>query len=263
MPIKYPELLSKDNRWDKKSFKDKLPPLIHENSMFQRLGRYPTNVWTFRDPIFFLAGLKPSWEHGQQRPVIIVDGREMAFRNFMYAGNNEDLSFLPKESSLDFGTGDSPVRQDKRMIHFGSVAARIKVRKCWTRGSSKPPVKRRLVPVGSSSKATRQKTSPLKADSPFLTISHDEEDANAFHLKISDITPSAWKGHLDNQLDVELLDLQDWSYARQAVVDNAVNRRARELLKVIDVLSWIRRMKELGYAVLGIENAYFLVKSWR
>ncbi|GKC54706.1 hypothetical protein Tco_1077451 [Tanacetum coccineum] len=29
----------------------------------------------------------------------------MAFRNFMYAKTNEDLSFLPKEPSLKFGTG--------------------------------------------------------------------------------------------------------------------------------------------------------------
>ncbi|GJV85858.1 hypothetical protein Tco_1525756 [Tanacetum coccineum] len=46
---------------------------------------YPINVWTFPDPILFLAGLKTSWE------------QEMAFRNFMFAEDDEDLSFLPKE----------------------------------------------------------------------------------------------------------------------------------------------------------------------
>ncbi|GKC56143.1 hypothetical protein Tco_1083741, partial [Tanacetum coccineum] len=59
------------------------------------------------------------------------------------------------------------------------------------------------------------------------------KDATACHLKISAITPLAWKNHLDNHIDLELLDLHDRCYARQAVVDNAVNRRSRELLQVI------------------------------
>ncbi|GKD03874.1 hypothetical protein Tco_1178848 [Tanacetum coccineum] len=37
-------------------------------------------------------------------------------------------------------------------------------------------------------------------------------------------------------MDVELLDLHDCCYARQAVVDNAVNRRSHELLQVIEKL---------------------------
>ncbi|GKA87705.1 hypothetical protein Tco_0809469 [Tanacetum coccineum] len=62
------------------------------------------------------------------------------------------------------------------------------------------------------------------------------KDATACHLKISAITPPAWKGFLDNHLDVDLLDLYDRCYARQAVVDNEMNRRSRELLEVIEKL---------------------------
>ncbi|GKF69589.1 hypothetical protein Tco_0202646, partial [Tanacetum coccineum] len=72
--------------------------------MFQHLGRYPISVRIFLDPILFMVGLKPSWEHGQHRPAIIVGGKEMSFRNFMYANTNEDLSFLLKEPSLEVGT---------------------------------------------------------------------------------------------------------------------------------------------------------------
>ncbi|GJV36996.1 hypothetical protein Tco_1409473 [Tanacetum coccineum] len=68
-------LLSKDNRWDTKYFGDKLPDKIYENPSFQHLGRYPSSVRVFLDPILFMAGLKSSWEHGQQRPSIIVDGK--------------------------------------------------------------------------------------------------------------------------------------------------------------------------------------------
>nr|GEX05498.1 hypothetical protein [Tanacetum cinerariifolium] len=63
------------------------------------------------------------------------------------------------------------------------------------------------------------------------------KDANACHLKISAIILPAWKGHLDNQMDLELLDLHDRCYTRQAVVDNAVNRRAREFLQIIEKMN--------------------------
>ncbi|GKC15770.1 hypothetical protein Tco_1012552 [Tanacetum coccineum] len=69
------------------------------------------------------------------------------------------------------------------------------------------------------------------------------KDATACHLKISAITPLTWKNHLDNHIDVELLDLHDHCYARQAVVNNAVNRRSRELLQVIKKLRVALREK--------------------
>ncbi|GKD60264.1 hypothetical protein Tco_1297773 [Tanacetum coccineum] len=62
--------------------------------------------------------------------------------------------------------------------------------------------------------STPYRSSPAKANSSlFLTISDHEE------------------GDLNNQVDVDLLDIHDRCYARQAVVDNAINRRAREPLK--------------------------------
>ncbi|GKA77033.1 hypothetical protein Tco_0783494 [Tanacetum coccineum] len=151
---------------DKRSFKNKIPPLIHENPLYQRLGRHPVNVQTFPNLILFLAGLKSSWEHGQQRPAIFI---EMAFRNFMYAKDDEDLSFLPGKSSLGFGTGSpydsinnkppllkadlldsanpeqlventansggSPAREKMLVIGTGSISGWMKDRKCMTKCS--------------------------------------------------------------------------------------------------------------------------------
>ncbi|GJV54896.1 hypothetical protein Tco_1455901 [Tanacetum coccineum] len=275
IPTKYPQLLSEQNKLDLKSFKDKLPHNIEENPMFQRLSRYPTSVRVFPDPIIFLAGLKPSWEHGQQQPVIMADGKgiylscfflhfpfsliydllslsvEMAFRNFIYTEYDDDLAFLPKEPSPGFGISslsalvntkppkvvEEPKVQPAEVIadlgeslkagvfvvHPRSVDACIKERKCKTRGgSSRPLVKRKLASRSSSSHAMCAKTYASKDDAPFLYISDDEglpdcfelKDANACHLKIFAITPPAWKGHLDNQIDLELLDLHDRCYAR-------------------------------------------------
>ncbi|GKG29287.1 hypothetical protein Tco_0416652, partial [Tanacetum coccineum] len=96
--------------------------------------------------------------------------------------------------------------------------------KCKTRvGSSRPPVKRKLASGSSTSRTFRDKASAMKDDTPMLSISDDNEgledclelkDATAYHLKISTITPPVWKGFLDNQLDVDLLDLYDRCYAR-------------------------------------------------
>ncbi|GJW78620.1 hypothetical protein Tco_0140302 [Tanacetum coccineum] len=198
---------------------------------FQRLGRYPTSVRVFPDPILFLASLKFSWEHGQQRPAILVD--------------DEDLAFLHKEPSSDFGIGSPSVSVNTEPLK-ANEEPEIQPVECKTRGgSSRPLVKRKLAPGSSTSRATRAKTSSSKDDAPFLTISDDDDglpdvlelkDATAYHLKIFDITPPAWKNHMDIHMDLELLDLHNRCYARQAVVDNVINMRSRELLHVIEKL---------------------------
>ncbi|GJX17830.1 hypothetical protein Tco_0218662 [Tanacetum coccineum] len=247
---KYLQLLLDENKLNLKSFKDKHPPNIDENPYFQRLGRYPTSVRVFNDPILFLAGLKPSWEFGQQRPVIIVGGKEMDFRNFIYTEDDDDLAFLPKEPSLGFGTGspsasvntelpkdvEEPKVQPAEIttvlgespkagvfiVHPESVAARIKERKCKTRGgSSRPHVKRKLAFESSSSRVVRAKTFASKDDAHILSISDDDEDKFPVHLVLS-----------------EGIDLLIHSLSSiYIVVDNVVNRRARKFLQVVEKMS--------------------------
>ncbi|GKA67594.1 hypothetical protein Tco_0767511 [Tanacetum coccineum] len=245
VPAEYPQLLLEQNRWDSKSYKDKLPPNIEKNPMFQRLGRYPTSVCVFLDPILFLAGLQPMWEHVQQRPAIIVDGKEMAFRNFIYAENVEDLSFLPKEPSPGLSTG-SPFVSWSLCSHRCGSGVGIKDRKCRLEGvSSKAYLKKKLAPGSSSSRATRAKASSSKDDTPFLTVSDDDEglpdvfeikDANACHLKVSAITPLAWKNHLDNHMDVELLDLHDrYQFSLSALESKVASMEAEKArLEVVE-----------------------------
>nr|GFB01773.1 hypothetical protein [Tanacetum cinerariifolium] len=164
-------------------------------------------------------------------------------RNFIYIEVDEDLLFLPKEAYPGFKIGSTsvlvntePLKADEELViqpaevttdfkesmkpklfvvYPGSVAARIKDMKCKTRGGSSRPLD----------------------DVPYLTVFDDDEglpdvleikDAIVCHFKISGITSPAWKNHLDNHIDVELLDLHDRCYARQAAVDNAVNKREEE-----------------------------------
>ncbi|GJY83766.1 hypothetical protein Tco_0497142 [Tanacetum coccineum] len=103
-------------------------------------------------PSFDFSTGSPSITNNTEPPVVGVEPMEQLVENIA-------------------DSGDSLVRQENLVIHSGSVAARIKDRKCRTRGSSKPPIKRRL-------------------------------HSSYLH--------------------------------RQVVIDNAVNRRAQELLKVVE-----------------------------
>ncbi|GKE29855.1 hypothetical protein Tco_1445239, partial [Tanacetum coccineum] len=148
----YSEFLSKANMLDKRTFKDKIPSSINETLMYQ----------------------------------------QMAFKKLLFTGDDEEMSFLPRDHSLGFEHRrfrGSPIREEMTTVASGSVAERMKNRRCMTKGSAKPPMK--------------------PESSAFLTISDDDEE-------------------------VELLDIHDRCYGRQAVVDNAVNQRAQELLRIVD-----------------------------
>nr|GEW48800.1 RNA-directed DNA polymerase, eukaryota, reverse transcriptase zinc-binding domain protein [Tanacetum cinerariifolium] len=160
----------------------------------------------------------------EQRPVIMADGKgtlstpkmmriyHFFLRNLPWAlvlvppfvlvnteplKVDEELVIQPAEVTTDYRESLKP---ELFVVHPGSVAAQIKDMKC-------------------------------------LPDVFELKDANACHLKISTITPPGWKNHLDNHMDVDLLDLHDRCYPRQVVVDNVVNKRSRELLHVIEKLS--------------------------
>nr|GEV40734.1 hypothetical protein [Tanacetum cinerariifolium] len=119
---KYPQLLLEENMLNLKSFKDKLPLNIDENPYFQRLGRYPTTVHVFDDPILFLAGLKPSYA--------------------------EEPKVLPAEITTD---SRESLKASMFIMHPGSVVGRIKERMCKTKGGSLRPLVKRKLALGSSS----------------------------------------------------------------------------------------------------------------
>ncbi|GJV42061.1 hypothetical protein Tco_1420501 [Tanacetum coccineum] len=125
------------------------------------------------------------------------------------------------------------------------------------RGSSKPHVKRKLVHGSLSTCTSRVKTTSSKDNSLFLTISDNDKgklllnyrDGNACHLKISAITPSAWKGHLENQLDLELLDLHDRCYVRQEK-EKARDQECEELrVKCETTMNEFDKNSTAGYQV--------------
>nr|GEU72897.1 hypothetical protein [Tanacetum cinerariifolium] len=125
----------------------------------------------------------------------------------------------------------------------------------FTLGVLRPALGRRSAKQGEAS--------AIKDNTLMLSISDDDKgledclelkDATACHLKISAITPPAWKGFFDNHLDVDLLDLHNRCYTRQSVMDNAMNKWSRELLEAKENKGNLDRLmleiqKWLGYQV--------------
>nr|GEV04721.1 hypothetical protein [Tanacetum cinerariifolium] len=96
------------------------------------------------------------------------------------------------------------------VVHPESITTQIKDRNCKTKGVVKAFCEEEACFWVFHRHATRAKTSSSKDDAPFLTVFDDDEGI-------------LLKNHLDNHIDLELLDLHDYCYARQAVVAKAVN----------------------------------------
>nr|GEU34475.1 hypothetical protein [Tanacetum cinerariifolium] len=154
----------------------------------------------------------------------------MAFKNFIYTKDDDDLAFLPKDPSSRFGTSSPSTSVNTELP---KDAEEPKVQPVEITVDSGEILKAGVFIVHPGSIATRIKERKYKMKGG-LPDCFELKDANACHLKISAITLPAWKSHLDNQMDLELLDLHDHCYARQPVVDNAVNKMAREFLQVIE-----------------------------
>nr|GEX00544.1 hypothetical protein [Tanacetum cinerariifolium] len=132
------------------------------------------------------------------------------------------LSFLPKEPSHGLGNGSLSVSVNKDpLIVDAEPSLKLAEDTVDSGGSSKPEKFRKI-------------SSSLSFLVAGLLDVFELKYANACHLKISSITPLAWKNHLDNHMDIDLLDLHDCCYANQDFLDNAVNSKSQELLQVIE-----------------------------
>ncbi|GJX83450.1 hypothetical protein Tco_0332931 [Tanacetum coccineum] len=121
-------------------------------------------------------------------------GLKMAFRNFIYTEDDEDLSFLPKELSPGFGIGSSSVSVNMEPL---KADEKLVIQPIEVTADSRESPKLELFVVHSGSVAARIKD---------IKLSDDDE---------------------------ELLDIHDRCYMRQLLLYNDINRRSRMLLRVI------------------------------
>ncbi|GJT98305.1 hypothetical protein Tco_1093823 [Tanacetum coccineum] len=208
IPAKYPQLLLEQNKWDSKSYKDK-PPLILRKIPCSNKWLLITSFMENEEDLSFLPK-EPSPGFGTGSPSILVNMESLSV----------DVEPILKLVEDTADSGDSPKPET---IERGPSGLYEEKACTWGLRSS--------LLLSYSLKA-----SSSKDDTPFLAVSDDDEglpdvfelkdamqslqhsfplsffatlpdvfklkDANACHLKISAITPPAWKINLDNHMDV-------------------------------------------------------------
>ncbi|GJX00325.1 hypothetical protein Tco_0184238 [Tanacetum coccineum] len=88
-----------------------------------------------------------------------------------------------------------------------------------------------------ASKVAGEASTPLDVDSDSdiheFPSAKELKDVTDHHWVVAHVTPPSWKQHLREIIIEQLCDIHDRAYMRQAVLDNVLNSRTRELISVL------------------------------
>nr|GEW94127.1 hypothetical protein [Tanacetum cinerariifolium] len=271
IPSSFPKLLLEDNKFDKKSFKDKIPLLPQTDPLYDQISTYPFNIQTSSNPILYLAGLKTSWKYSPKKPVIYHRGQGVNGEfNFLLEGgldknrsstrsvNNEAPMINVEPTCIVHPLNDAGnildshnISSDEgRLSPIGPNAPSYpeEGKISTVTGKRKVAGKRKVV-VGSHGEDLHQKdrkvpaqaskvagdaSSPLNVDSDpdihEFPSAKELKDVTDYHWIIANVTPPSWKQYLRDISIEQLCDIHDKAYIHQAVLDNILNGRTRELV---------------------------------
>ncbi|GJR47752.1 hypothetical protein Tco_1315855 [Tanacetum coccineum] len=249
IPSDYPELLLESNKFDKKSFGDKVPLHPELDPLYDQISTYPCHVRTFPDPILYLAGLKNSWKHSPKEPVIYYRGQEMDFRSFMMQEIDGEFKFLP-EGCIDDNQGspssksvnnEAPVIDAKPLtsLHPSNFVEDVADSDDASAGDNENPLLGTSLPPlpEAASKVAGEASDPLDVDSDAdiheFPSAKELKDSADCHWVVAHVTPPSWKEHLRQISIKQLCDIHDRAYMRQVVLDNVLNSRTRELISAL------------------------------
>ncbi|GJW74808.1 hypothetical protein Tco_0134178 [Tanacetum coccineum] len=113
-----------------------------------------------------------------------------------------------------------------------------------------------------ASKVAGEASTPLDVDSDSdiheFPSAKELKDATDCHWVVAHVTPPSWKQHLSEISIEQLYDIHDRAYMRQAVLDNVLNSRTRELISALhkaktsyDTIRARELDKDRAYAELG------------
>ncbi|GKD45879.1 hypothetical protein Tco_1270524 [Tanacetum coccineum] len=223
--------------------------------LYDQISTYPCNIQTFLDPILYLAGLKSSWKYSPKKHVIYHCGQEMDFRSFMIQGVDGEFNFLHEgglnenRSSTNSMNNEAPVINAEPIsaMHPLNIAENIVDSHnissdedglsliIGSHGEG-PHRKAQKVPT-QVSKVDGDAFSPLDVDSDpdihEFPSAKELKDATDCHWVVAHVTPPSWKQYLREISIEQLCDIHDKAYMRQAVLDNVLNGRTRELISAL------------------------------
>ncbi|GJW32382.1 hypothetical protein Tco_0052414 [Tanacetum coccineum] len=228
---KYPKLLFEENKLGKKSFKDLVP-----------------------------LRLKSFWKHSLKKPIICHCGREMNFRSFMVEGSDGEFHF-----KLEGGVGDvkeesssnRPVNNEAPVIDVNPLNSALHSHVAENvRDSDDVSSEKGVV---DEAERLRKSLKAIDSDPDIHEFPSAKElkDFTDCHFVVAHVTPPSWKQHLRDISLGKLCDIHDRVYMRQAILDNMLNSRTRQLMSALtkatascDVI-WEREIeKDKAYAEL-------------
>nr|GEY45451.1 hypothetical protein [Tanacetum cinerariifolium] len=244
-----------------------LPTNIKERLWKLLIANVNVFTWTYADmtgiPRTIMVGgktsirsLKTSWKYSLKKPVIYHHGHEMDFRSFMMQGVDGEFNFLleggldENRRSIKYVNNEAPVINTKpiSIMHPSDIAESImdshnissdegglspigpdapayleEGKRSTIAGKRKVDGKRKIA-VGSHGKGS------LSKGSKKFPSAKELKDTADCHWAISHVTPPSWKQYLREISIEQLCDIHDKAYMRQAVLDNVLNGRTRELI---------------------------------
>ncbi|GJZ25710.1 hypothetical protein Tco_0569963 [Tanacetum coccineum] len=175
----------------------------------------------------------------------------MEFRSFMLGGVDGELNFLPAEgvsegqnSPFNVADSDDPSYGEDEQTLIGlylsphpEASKKFKILSKRKVASSVPgkalPPKVQKVPARAS-KVSGEASTPLDVESDSniheFPLAKELKDSTDCHWVVAHVTPPFWKQHLREIHIEQLCDIHDRAYMRQAVLDNMLNSRTRELI---------------------------------
>ncbi|GKB93188.1 hypothetical protein Tco_0979325 [Tanacetum coccineum] len=200
---------------------------------------------TFPDPILYLAGLKTSWKCSPKRPVIYYRRQEIDFRNFITQGVDGEFNFLPKggfnnnQGSLSAKSvnNETPIIDAEPIstVLPSNVADNIIDSSNTSFDAELPLVHPSTSSFPEVSKVAGDASTPLNDDSDPNIHGKFKPVYGVFVPSLTTLLMS-FPFLLQYLKDIgieQLCDIHDRAYMRQAVLDNMLNSRTRELISAL------------------------------
>ncbi|GKA28868.1 hypothetical protein Tco_0715113 [Tanacetum coccineum] len=264
IPSSFPELLLEDNKFDKKSFKDKIPLLPQMDPLYDQISTYPCNIQTFLDPILYLAGIKTSWKYFPKNPVIYHHGQ----------GVDGEFNFLPEEGLDENRRSTKSVNNEAPVINGGLSPIGPDAPSYLEAGKKLKVSRKRKVVVGShgedphgkahkvpaqASKVARDASTPLDVDSDpdihEFPSAKELKDATNYHWVISHVTPPFWKASCDTNREREIK--KDKAYAeldKNSQVNGLHSEYSRLILEEKKWINYEQTLSTLRAKVEGLRS---------